>query len=254
MELKGKKVVITGASSGIGLEMVKLLLEQGSMVVGAARNIEKLELKNENLDLKKCDVTKMEEIDELFSFALEKLGEVDIFIANAGFAYYEKIYGSDWEHISKIFDTNIISLIYCVEKMKEITGDKPFNFVATASGMSLLSLPGYSLYSSTKAAIRGFADAYRFELDREQHFQVVYPIATRTNFFKAAGDSPVPWPTQNANIVAKKILKGVIKDKKSIFPSRVFYITNLLNRIFPFINTIYVIKLNREFRAWLKKK
>jgi short-subunit dehydrogenase len=187
MELKGKRVIITGASSGIGLEIVKLLLEKDCTVVAAARQIEKAGLSGSKLYLKKCDVSKRDEIDELFSFSIEKMGGIDLFIANAGFAYYERIESPDWEHIDAIFNTNIISLVYCAEKAKKITNSDPYNFVAIARGMSLLSLPGYSLYSSTKAAIKGFADAYRFELEKGQHFQVVYPIATRTNFFRYAG-------------------------------------------------------------------
>lgn len=252
MELNGKRVVITGASSGIGLEILKLLLANGCRVVACARHIEKIGIENDHLFLTTCDVSKKEEIDALFDFAVEKLGEIDLYISNAGFAYYEKIGKPDWMHVEEIINTNFISSVYAAEKMKELHGDKPYNFAVTASAMGLLSLPGYALYSGTKAAVRGFADAYRYELEKEQHFQVIYPIATKTKFFGRAGNNtPVPWPTQEAETVAKRVIKGIRKDKKHIFPSTMFRITSAVSRVFPFVFKIYVDINNKAFRKWL---
>ena len=139
--------------------------------------------------------------------------------------------------------------------MKELHGDKPYNFAVTASAMGLLSLPGYSLYSGTKAAVRGFADAYRYELKKGQHFQVIYPVATKTKFFGRAGNNtPVPWPTQEAITVAKRVIKGIRKDKNHIFPSTMFRITNAVSRVFPFVFNIYVNINNRAFRKWLDEE
>lgn len=253
MKLEGKRAVITGASSGIGLELLKILLKKDCTVVASARQIEKSDLSDPKLYLRNCNVSKKEDLDDLFAYSLEKMGSIDLFIANAGFAYFEKIDKPDWEHIEAIFETNVVGFIYCAEKIKELNGSKPYNFIVTASGMSLLSLPGYSLYSGTKAAIRGFADAYRFELEKGQHFQVVYPIATKTNFFSRAGNNtPVAWPTQTAETVAQSIVVGIQKNRKRIFPSKVFYATNLLNRILPFINMLYVYIYDRKFQNWLQ--
>lgn len=255
MKLNGKRVAVTGASSGIGLEIVKLLLEKGCTVAACARHIDKIGISSERLYLKKCDVSKKEELDEFFSFAENVLGGIDVFVSNAGFAYYEKIEQPDWEHIGGIFDTNVRSGFYCAEKMKELHGAQPYNFVVTASAMGLLSLPGYSLYSATKAAVRGFADAYRYELEKGQHFQVVYPVATKTQFFNRAGnDTPVPWPTQDAVTVAKKVVRGIEKNKKRIFPSVMFRMTDIANRVFPFLFKIYVGINNKAFKKWLAGK
>ena len=255
MELKGKRVVITGASSGIGLEILKLLLANGCRVVACARHIKNIAIENENLFLMTCDVSKKEEIDALFDFAKEKLGEIDLYISNAGFAYYEKIGKPDWKHAEDIINTNFVSTVYAAEKMKELHDDKPYNFAVTASAMGLLSLPGYALYSGTKASVRGFADAYRYELEKGQHFEVIYPVATKTKFFGSAGNNtPVPWPTQEADTVAKRVIKGIRKDKNHIFPSTMFRITSVVSRVFPFVFNIYVNINNRAFRKWLDEE
>lgn len=139
--------------------------------------------------------------------------------------------------------------------MKLLHGDTPYNFAVTASAMGLVSLPGYALYSATKAALRGFADAYRWELNDNQHFQVIYPVATKTQFFKRAADhTPVPWPTQEASVVAEKIIRGIEKDMPHIFPSALFRFATGLNRVFPFVFKIYAGMSGRQFSAWLKGK
>lgn len=254
MDLKNKNIVVTGASSGIGLELVKGFLEEGCRVVAASRTVNKDLLGRENFYPFQSDLSIPEGIDSLFDYALQTLGSIDVFVANAGFAYYEKMGEADWQHISAIYDLNFKSVVYSAQKMKQLHGDKPYNFVTTSSGMAILSLPGYSLYSSTKAALKGFAESYRWELDKGQYFQVVYPIATKTKFFKNAGDSPMPWPSQEARVVAKRILGGIRKNRSSIYPSRLFHTMAILNRIFPFIFRIYAYVEFKKFKQWLENK
>lgn len=254
MKIKNSNVIITGASSGIGRELLSLLLDAGARVVAASRSMEDTTLEHENLYKKNCDVSTGEDLDQLFAFALEKLGDIDLFVANAGFAYYEKLGEPDWNHIRRIFATNTTGLFYAAQMMKKIKGARPYNFICTASAMSFLSIPGYALYSSTKAAIRGFADAYRFELDPGQFFQVAFPVATKTNFFKAAGENPpVPWPTQSARDVALAMFRGIEKNQLNIFPSGVFRLTIALNRFIPLINYLYVRRENKKLHDWLAK-
>ena len=252
MELNGKRVAVTGASSGIGLELVKLLLANGCRVAACARHIETAGIEHDHLYWMTCDVSKPEEIDAFFDFAVQKLGGIDLYLSNAGFAYYEKLAIPDWQHIETILNTNFVSTVYAAEKMKELHGDQPYHFAVTASAMGLLSLPGYALYSGTKAAVRGFADAYRYELEKGQHFQVIYPVATRTKFFHRAGNNtPVPWPTQEPITVAKRVIRGIRRDRKHIFPSAMFRITNAVSRVFPFVFKLYVDMNNKAFRKWL---
>jgi uncharacterized protein len=110
MEIKNSNVVITGASSGIGQELLSLLLEAGARFVAASRTIEETNIEHENLYKKNFNVSVKEDLDQLFELALDKLGDIDLFIANAGFAYYEKLGEPDWDHIRQIFETNTTGL------------------------------------------------------------------------------------------------------------------------------------------------
>lgn len=254
MNVNGKNVVITGASSGIGYEILLKLLEKNCKVVAASRTISKTEIKNPNLYKFDCDLSSNENLDKLFEYAVSKLGKIDIFIANAGFAFYEKIGKADWKHIEKIYKCNVFNAIYSAEKMKEICGENPYNMVITASAMGYISLPGYALYSSTKSALRGFADAYRYELEKGQHLQLVYPIATKTKFFKAAGDIPVAWPLQEPSHVANKVINAIGNNKNHIHPSLIFRSFKYFSNICPPLVKIYNMSSNKSFKKWIATK
>ncbi|WP_128103919.1 SDR family oxidoreductase [Paenibacillus sp. DCT19] len=252
--LNDKKIIVTGASSGIGLEVVKLLLQQNCTIVAAAKEIGGLTPDDVQLFAYVGDLSTQEGIDQLFDYALDVMGGIDIFIANAGFAYYELLGSPDWQHISNIFNINTFGAIYSAQKMKQLLGDHPYTVMCTASGMGILPLPGYALYSATKAALRGFAEAYRYELNTGQHFQVIYPISTRTDFFKNAGNSPMPWPSQTAAAVASALVRGLGSGKRDIYPSFTFRLMNTLNRIFPFVLRLYANHENAKLQQWVQQK
>lgn len=253
MDLKRKNVVVTGASSGIGLEYVRLLLKEDCRIIAVARSIDKVDFDSENVIKYSCDISKSENIDKLFDFVTGTFSKVDLILCNAGFAYYGEIKKPDWGEIEKIYQTNVFSTIYLAEKMKEKYGEKPFRIGITASAMSFLSYPGYALYSSTKAALHGFITGYRSELTKEQKLHMIYPIGTRTNFFETAGSrTPVPWPTQSPEQVAQAALKGIMKEKHSIFPSKIFLGLHILNGYLPLVYKFIIAVENFKFKRWLR--
>jgi short-subunit dehydrogenase len=243
--MKGKNIIITGASSGIGAELLKVLAADNK-ILAVSRNISNIS-ETSNVKAFSCDVSKVDNIDLLFDEAINFFGRIDVFFANAGFAYCERIQKSDWNYIDEIFSTNVKSVFYSLFKLKEISEEKPFKFVITASAFSYISMPGYSLYCSTKFALKGFADAYRYELDKCQKLILVYPVATYTEFFNVAGSDKMLWPRQKPEAVAKAMIEGVRKSKENIYPSFFFRILLLLNRILPLFN-IYIKLEGKKFR------
>ncbi len=250
MELDNKRIVLTGASSGIGKELLALLLQHDVTVVVGDLSPKKV-IKNKKVTAVECDVSRPKEVDNLFKKAVKTMGGIDIFIANAGFAYYEKIGKEDWDRIEKIYRTNFISPAYAVEKMAVLNREREYMVMITASAMAKLPLPGYALYSSTKAALDSFAGAYRYELAGKGIISVVYPIATKTEFFKTAGHkTPVPWPTQSPAAVAKAMIAGIRKNRKRIYPSKLFYAMMILNKVLPFALFPYVKIEQMKLRRW----
>ncbi len=252
MKINKKNIVITGAASGIGQAILQNLNGIFDCSIVAADLKTDTIQESESIFPFQCDLSNPSGIDSLFDFAIEKMGSIDIFIANAGFAYYEQIGAPDWDHIQKIFQINTFSPIYAAGKMKMLYGDKPYNVVATASAIAFLPLAGYALYASSKAALNSFATAYRHELTKNQKLQLIYPIATRTRFFETAGDSPIPWPSQTADEVALKVIRGILKDKDAIIPSRIYYTLRILDKFIPVIMKAAAFIEARKFRSYLR--
>ena len=145
------------------------------------------------------------------------------------------------------------SPIYAAWKMKALHLDGEYKVVITASGMAKIGLPGYALYSATKAAVDRFADAYRYELAEPERLMLVYPIATRTHFFNEAAEkaAPIPWPSQTPEVVAKAILAGIRHDKRVVFPSKLFWWVWMLGAVFPWIYRLEQRIELRRLRAWI---
>jgi len=257
LDLNGKNIILTGASSGIGKEMLAILSAyKGVKIIAVARHIEEIPKAEGVIFPLSKDVSTKEGIDELFTSAKQILGDIDLFIANAGFAYLEKLETPDWSHIEKIYNLNVFSPIYSLEKLAEISSGKSVAFACTVSGAGLVSLPAYSLYCSTKAALHHFIRTYRYEQNSNLCITAVYPVATRTGFFdKATGENntPLPFPSQKATSVARKIVRGIEKGKKNVFPSLIFRLFYPVGRAFPFMLKIYSLLERKKVQKWLKK-
>lgn len=259
MQLDNKRIVLTGGASGIGRALLQLLAGYSVQIIVADVNqialqstIDAVPSQNAILTPYIADLSQQQNVDTLFDYAVEKMGGIDLFIANAGYAYYEKIEQPDWDHIVCIYQLNVFSTIYSAEKMKALNTGQSYKVVMTASSIGHLPLPGYAIYSGTKAALHRFAEAYRYELEDPTSLMLVYPIATRTNFFNTAGDEvPVMWPNQTAEVVAKAVIRGIERDRTSVYPSGLFRLFRISERILPFIRNILQGWEYRRFKQWL---
>lgn len=237
----GKRVVITGSNSGIGLETLKILRSKGNDILAVDINTDVISVM-EGIHVIKCDISVAESVDLVLSEAVRLLGGVDVFIANAGFAYYEEIGDGDWEKISRIYSTNVFSPIYSYERFVKHLDGREGIFAVTASAMGVMGMPGFTLYTSTKFAINGFQETVRYEKSKNVQLTALYPVATDTGFFRAASDMEFekPFPLQSPEAVAKRFVKGVEKGRKKVFPSRLFSFSMILFRILPPVKILYI--------------
>lgn len=243
MDINGKNIVLTGASSGIGLEILKLLTQFSDVkIIAVARHTENIPQKENIIYPFVADLSNQMGIDGLFDYSKKVFDQIDIFIANAGFAYFENLYSPDWEHIKNIFDLNTFSPIYSLEKLLATKSNRKKYFICNVSAVAHVPLPYYSLYCSTKAAIHQFLDTYKYETDHNIQIATVYPVATRTPFFKKAFNTEqvyLPFLSQEPITVAKAIIKGIKQNKTKIYPSLLFRVFNYWGRIFPFLFNMY---------------
>lgn len=256
MEINKTVIILTGAASGIGLALLNELVKFDCKIIAADKNAEQLE-KSTLTGIDKIvpfvgDLSNPEQVDQLFDFALRTFGSVDLFIANAGFAYYEQLNSADWAHLDKIFRINTLSPIYSLLKMKELHSEKPWKVVMVSSAMAEWEVPGYTVYGATKSAVHRFAESYRFD-NPGNNLLTVYPIATRTRFFETAGNRiPVAFPVQSPEKVARKVIRGIINDSRKVYPSLLFRAILILNRIIPIIRPLYQQIEYGKLKRWLK--
>ena len=238
-----KKIVITGASSGIGKSILELLApNSGNRIIAACRNSDKIKGYGDNVIPFSCDLSTREGIDALFEKTGEVFGSADIFIANAGAPYYEKFDYEDWDRVHAIFDLNTISPIYTYSKYVAQLNGRDGHLVYTISAMGEMALPGYALYTATKFAMKGFQQAIRLEKPKNLKLTCVYPVSTDTNFFNVGGNGikvEKPFPVQSAPDVAKAVVKGVEEGKKSIYPCPVYLPSKVLMTAVPPVRSAY---------------
>jgi uncharacterized protein len=241
MELSGKRVVLTGAASGIGRAILEALNGLNLSIIAA--DVNETRLLEVCAALPKAlarvipvvtDVSSQAGNEALFQRAILELGGVDLFIVNAGFAYFEIITEADWMRLECMYRVNTLAPIYTLERMAVLNAGREFKVVWMASAMAHFGLPKYAIYSSSKGALHRFADAYRWQMPDPKALMLVYPIATRTGFFKAASeDTPVPTPSQTPEEVAKAVLAGIYRDALEVYPSLLFQIGFWLTLWFP---------------------
>ena len=254
--ITGKNIVLTGADSGIGLEVLKLLAsEKTNKILAVDINCRNMDKIGDNVITYQCDVSSAESVDSIFDKAEKDLGFIDIFYANAGYPYYEIIDYIDWDRTKRMFETNVFSPIYTYEKYKQYLAGRQGHLAITVSAIGKMAMPGFTTYSASKFAMEGFQQGIRFELPENMKLTCLYPIATDTNFFATANkvEFERPFPVQSPKVVAKKMVSALEKGKKSVNPSFLFTLSGVLFGICPPIKSVYLGLEKAKFKRFLNK-
>lgn len=232
MEKKGKTVLITGASSGIGYELAKVFAENQYDLVLVARRKEKLQqLKSEimkqdisksgqvNITLIEKDLSLKEAPRELFDTLHEQNIEIDILVNNAGIGMCGLFHEINGNKDDEMIDLNIravtkLTKLAALDMIKRRRG-KILNVASTGSYQ-----PGplIAVYYATEAYVLSFSEALREELKPYGiTVSALCPGATKTEFASRAGKGD-PKLSMAAEQVAKSAYKGLMKGKRVIVP------------------------------------
>lgn len=243
--ITNSNIVLTGASSGIGLEVLKILAKgDGNKILAVSRTAtQKIFGFGNNVVVYDADISSADGVDCVFDKAKEVFdGEkIDIFYANAGFPYYEEFNYTDWSRVESMFNTNTLSPIYTYSKYLEHLNGRKGILAYTISAIGQMAMPGYAIYSSTKFAMQGFQQAIRLEKPDNLQITCLYPVATDTNFFKVANEIEFekPFPVQQPEVVARKMVKGIESGKKTVSPCALFAVSKVMMGVCPPIRTVY---------------
>ncbi len=175
MKLDKKVAIITGSTSGIGLEIAKCYLQNGANVVVCGTNLQKLENVKKELSEKfnpnnflivKADITKTEDIKNLFKETINKFKHLDILVNNAGVAPRSSIEETSDEEFLKVLNINLMGAFKCTREAISYMKDAGGSIINTSSFVSLYGSPYQAAYSSSKAAINGLTKSNAKELGK----------------------------------------------------------------------------------------
>jgi short-subunit dehydrogenase len=234
MKVQGKVVIVTGASSGIGLATAKLCAKQGAKLALISRSKGKLDQLSKELPNSLAiptDMTRIIEIERMVKQTEEHFGRIDVLVNCAGQGYDAPVEKTDLDTFHYIFDLDVVGPLVAMQQvipiMKKQGGGAIVNI---SSGTALMYLPYNGAYSGLKRALANLSLTAREELKKDKIIvSVVYPYITLTNFEKNTikhfvpdsseqqGGGP-PFPPDTAEYVAQKILEGIESGDAEIFP------------------------------------
>lgn len=247
--LKDKVVIITGASSGIGLAAARAFAHKGAKVVMAARRLDKLleidkELSSVTEILSvKTDVSSESDCKNLIEQAIARFGRVDILVNNAGISMRAMFLDLDLSVIKRLMDVNFWGTVYCTKYALPHILKTHGSIVGVISIAGFKGLPARTGYSSSKFAIYGFLDTLRVEhLKDDLHVMIFAPGFTASNIREEAlvsdGSRQGETPRDEASMMtadecARHLIKGIEKRKAQIVLTPVGKLTVILNKFFP---------------------
>lgn len=186
--------VVTGASSGIGLELARIAAANGSNLLIAADGPEIHEVANElsahgtNVEVAQVDLATPEGVDELFNLAYANGRRVDALFANAGQGLGKEFVEQDFKDIMRVIDTNVTGTTYLLHRFVHAMRAADHGRVLITGSIAGL-MPGsfQAVYNATKAYVDSLAYALRNELkDTSVTVTCLMPGPTDTDFFQTA--------------------------------------------------------------------
>jgi NAD(P)-dependent dehydrogenase (short-subunit alcohol dehydrogenase family) len=220
--LRDQVIVITGASSGIGLATARMASTRGARVVLTSRNERDLRVAVEEIDAHGgrathvvADVAVPEEMDRVADIAIREFGGFDTWVNNAGISVYGKLTDVPMEDKKRLFDTNFWGVVNGCRSAVRHFANRGGTIINIGSIVSDRAIPLQGMYSASKHAVLGYTDALRMELEHDRlpiTVTLVKPASIDTPFIEHARnympDAPaLPPPVYAPEVVARAILR-----------------------------------------------
>jgi short-subunit dehydrogenase len=221
-----KKIsVISGGTSGLGLEIARLLVKSGKNVLILGRNNEKLskashalqkDSKNMIAESLVCNIGKEEDIRKVGEFLRNKSYEVEYLFNNAGMGLFTKAQNSTSALIDTLFEANLKGMILLTSEVLRITpGYQELTIVNIMSTSALLGRDEETIYCAAKWGARGYTEALRTELKgTKRNIIAVFPGGMKTDFWNIPGQNRDISTFMDPAEVAEKIVNAVIVTDK----------------------------------------
>lgn len=225
MELKNSTILITGGSSGLGLEFVKQFTEQGANLIVTGRKLDALNETKKmfpNVHTFQSDVSDPKAIAQLYNDVTQQFPDLNIIINNAGLMRMIDLRDTslDLENITREVNTNLSGTIQMVHQfLPHLLTKKSAAIVNVSSGIAFMSYSAAPIYSATKAGVRAYTQALRLQLEETnvKVFEMI-PPGVKTNLQNEWEHQPDPRMMMDADKMVRVAINGLKKDKKELKP------------------------------------
>ena len=203
-KLQGKKILVVGATGGIGSNLVKLLHQSGASVFVSGRNLEKLSSLTESIGIEQtksfqCDISVQKEVEELASKVSSEMGTLDILVNASGLGIIKPLEQLTLEDFMNSLQTNLVGSFLLVKaflpSMKEIKKGLIINIPGV---LGKVPMAGAAAYSASKYGLVGMMQSVREELKRTE--------IRITNIFLGGVDSPF-WDSIDLKVQKEKMIR-----------------------------------------------
>ncbi len=269
-DLKGKSVIVTGASSGIGEALARHLAACGARVMLAARSLQRLQLIVGSIrqtggvaEYCATDVTVEQECRALVEATVGAFGGVDALICNAGLSMRALFDDVDLKVLHRLMDVNFWGTVYCTKYALPHLQRACGSLVGISSVAGLHGLPGRTGYSASKYAMTGFLETVRIEnMNKGLHVMIACPGFTASNVrfsaLTADGSSQGETPRNEAKMmtpdqVARIVVRSMCRRKRLCLMDNEGRATHLVKKFAPaFLDRMFYLVMSREPDSPLK--
>lgn len=231
IQLKGKVVLITGASSGFGEDAARLFAAEGACVILAARRLERMQAEVTRIRAvggeamaTPVDVNNRADIDNMLQSVIESYGRIDILFNNAGFGRLDWFDQLDSKRdIQAQINVNLTGLMEVTHAvLPHMLAQHSGHIINMSSVAGWIAAPMYSVYAASKFGVRGFTDALRREVGvRGVHVSGIYPGPARTEFGQHTGSSVLnfkapAWTYMTSPYVAQRVVDVAKRPRRAL--------------------------------------
>ena len=228
--LDGRTLIVTGASRGIGAAVSQRLLEKGAAVIGIARNFQDSAIDNARFRPVPLDLAQVSALPDVLSRLAKTYADITGLVCCAGRGRFGSLEEFAYREIRELVDLNLISQMYVVRAFMPVIKTNGGGDVVLMGSEAALSGGRYgAVYSATKFAVRGFAQALRHECAAANvRITIVNPGMVRTEFFDSLkfepGSNPDNYiePEDVASAVCGALLvrRGTVVDEINLSPQK----------------------------------
>ena len=222
MNLQGKRALITGGSSGIGLAIAEAMLAKGAQIVITGRRPDVLSTAAKRLragggrvDFVAADISTEKGRETTLKFALDKLGGLDVLVNNAGGVRGGRLEDTTEAEIRIMIEVDLVGPILLTRAaLPKLRASSDGLVVNITSGIALVAAPFYATYAGVKGGLAKFSESLRRELKSEGvHVMTVYPGATDTPMMRSSRAGPeLGFTREPAAAVADAVIGGIEDD------------------------------------------